>query len=184
MLCGEKLEQPGQAHSCSRSKFIDQAYVWGLHAGPLRKALHSFKYKRDLGLADTFASLLEGIAADLSEPIDLVVPVPLGPKRERERGYNQAALLAAALCGRSGLPYSRSSVRRIRETRTQVGLSVGQRRENVRGAFGARPDLVSGKSVLLVDDVLTTGATLNACAEALKQAGAVRVIGLTLARAP
>jgi competence protein ComFC len=184
VLCGEKLEDPNQQHHCPRKDQLGQVYVWGLHAGPLRKALHNYKYNRDLGLADAFAELLEGPLGGVGQQFDLVVPVPLGRKRKKERGYNQAALLAAALCGRMGFRHAPDGLQRVRETRSQVGLSVDQRKENVRGAFKAKTAVVSGKRVLLVDDVLTTGATLNACADALKQAGAVEVHAITLARAP
>jgi ComF family protein len=158
--------------------------VWGLHSGPLREALHRFKYKRDLGLADAFAELLIEVFQRAGEETDLVVPVPLGRKRQRERGFNQAAMLAAAFSGKLGIVYRPGAAKRIRETRSQVGLSVPQRRENVAGAFQADPKTISGKRVLLIDDVLTTGATLNACARALKDAGAAAVVALTLARAP
>ncbi|MEN8240689.1 MAG: phosphoribosyltransferase family protein [Chloroflexota bacterium] len=116
--------------------------------------------------------------------LDMIVPVPLGPKRLKERGYNQAYLLAEAYANRLAIECNQHALRRIRETRTQVGLSIVQRQQNVTGAFKAESKEVSGKRVLLIDDILTTGATLNACAVALKQAGADRVFSLTLAHAP
>ena len=116
--------------------------------------------------------------------VDLIVPVALGPKRLKERGYNQANLLASPCAIRLGVECNQRALRRIRETRSQVGLSIVQRQNNVSGAFIADSKEVGGKRVLLIDDVLTTGATLNACAEALKQAGAVQIFSLTLARAP
>jgi ComF family protein len=183
VLCGERLKAD-QPHKCSRSTFIDKALVWGLHAGPLRRALHRFKYKRDLGLAEIFGDLMAAVYEQVGQEVDLVVPVPLGKKRHRERGYNQAALLAAVVSAKLGISQKTSAVKRIRETESQVGLSIDRRRQNVAGAFRATPGLVAGKRVLLVDDVLTTGATLNACAQALKEAGAHMVITLTLARAP
>jgi ComF family protein len=146
--------------------------------------LHQFKYRRDLGLADAFAEHLVSIYTAAQVEVDLVVPVPLGRKRYQERGYNQAALLATAFSGRLGMRCLPAAVKRIKETKSQVGLNIEQRRENVANAFQADARLVSDKRILLIDDVLTTGATLNSCAEALKQAGAVQVITLTLARAP
>jgi ComF family protein len=115
--------------------------------------------------------------------VDLIVPIPLGRERMKERGYNQADLLARPLALATGRPYSTQAVRRERETATQVGLGVKERRENVSGAFRGDRRLVSGRTVLVVDDVATTGATISACANALTAAGAIGVYGLTLARA-
>lgn len=183
-FCGDVLPRAFKPHSCSHQTHIDRALVWGLHSGPLRVALHQFKYRRDLGLADTFARYLISIFSTVQVHIDLVIPVPLAKKRYQERGYNQAALLAAAFSGQLGMRCRPAAAKRIIETKSQVGLNIEQRRENVAGAFWADNRKVFGKSVLLIDDVLTTGATLNACAQALKQAGAQQVIALAVARAP
>ncbi|MCS6909837.1 MAG: ComF family protein [Anaerolineales bacterium] len=151
--------------------------------GPLRRALHHLKYQRDILLGDTLAEWLcdlyyrEGLAADL------IVPVPLSPQRLRERGYNQADLLARPLAEWAGVPYAPGALLRSRHTLSQVGLSADERRQNVAGAFVADRRLVAGRQVVVVDDVCTTGATLAACAEALHAAGAAKVWGLTLARA-
>jgi ComF family protein len=115
--------------------------------------------------------------------VDVITPVPLGLARLVQRGYNQSALLARPLALALGVRYYPQSLRRSRETRSQVGLSAAQRKENVIGAFEARSDLVSGRNILVVDDVTTSGATLEACAVALFDAGALKVFGLTLARA-
>ncbi|MGB8213834.1 MAG: phosphoribosyltransferase family protein [Anaerolineales bacterium] len=115
--------------------------------------------------------------------MNLVVPVPLGRQRMKERGYNQVALLAMPLAAIQGWRYSPRVLTRVRETRSQVGLSVAERKENISGAFQANPALVSGKTILLMDDVATTGATLSACSDALVKAGAKIVYALTLARA-
>jgi ComF family protein len=114
---------------------------------------------------------------------DLITNVPLGKSRLKERGYNQVTVIARPLAMAMNLPLATQAIVRERETRSQVGLSAQERLTNVAGAFRALPNIVSGKSVLLVDDVATTGATLNACAAALRTAGAVRVYALTLARA-
>jgi ComF family protein len=121
----------------------------------------------------------------------LLVPVPLHSARQRERGFNQSALLAAGLAGELGrengghdLAILAGCLRRHRATRPQTGLSVAARRENLRGAFEvAKPEQVRRRAIVLVDDVMTTGATISACARVLRRAGAACVLGITLARA-
>jgi competence protein ComFC len=151
--------------------------------GPLREALHRLKYQRDLGLGEALGRLLVEQIGTMGWKVDLIVPIPLGRKRMKERGYNQADLLARPLALATGSQYSTRAVRRERETVTQVGLGVRERLENVSGAFLAEKQLVSDRTVLVVDDVATTGATISACASALTAAGASGVYGLTLARA-
>jgi ComF family protein len=119
----------------------------------------------------------------LAWEIDVIVPVPLGVARQKERGYNQAALIARPVALETGWAYRPKALSRVRETKTQVGLSIEERRMNVGGAFKAEGEGVAGKNVLLIDDVLTTGSTMEACAAALIEAGAAKVFGLTLARA-
>ncbi|MCZ7544770.1 MAG: phosphoribosyltransferase family protein [Anaerolineae bacterium] len=115
-------------------------------------------------------------------PPDLILPVPLHANRQRWRGYNQSTLLAEALGVRLEVPVAADALARVRDTRAQVGLSARARRQNVSGAFVVRaPHRVSGRTILLVDDVVTTGATLAACAEALYQADAEAVWAVTLA---
>jgi ComF family protein len=117
-------------------------------------------------------------------PADLIVPVPLHAARQRERGYNQSALLAMPLSRVSNLPVAEPALERVKVTTPQVTLNAVERKANVRAAFEARSDLVRGRRVLLVDDVCTTGATLESSSIALRQAGAASVWALTLARAP
>jgi competence protein ComFC len=151
--------------------------------GPLRQALHSLKYKRDIILADTLAQVLAEAWRTYAVPGDLVLPVPLSGPRLRERGYNQAALLARGFAELAGLAYTLKGAARVRHTLSQVGLSAARRRENLAGAFMGKPETVAGRAVILIDDVCTTGATLRSCAEALMAAGAAGVWGLTVARA-
>lgn len=148
-------------------------------AGPIRDAVHRLKYQREFARAEWCAIWLIDDFNRLSWPVDLIVPVPLHAARERERGYNQAEKLARDLSHGVGVPVSNALVRR-RFTRPQVGLGAAERVENVNLAFAARGAL-EGQSVLLIDDVLTTGATLNDCARACSAAGAKLVWGLTLA---
>ncbi|MGD8458653.1 MAG: ComF family protein, partial [Anaerolineales bacterium] len=162
---------------------LDRIIIWGNHEGPLRQALHKLKYRRDISLGDELSECLIDVVRENKIKGDLVVPVPLSAKRLRERGYNQAALLARPLALAFDIPYHPRSLKRIKETQTQVGLSIAQRRENVKGVFYANPVQVKGKTVILVDDVMTTGATINEAGRTLKLAGANQVIGLTLAKA-
>lgn len=155
--------------------------------GPLRRAIHGLKYRGRRDAAESLAELLLVPLARLDPPLatgaphpPLVVPIPLAPDREAIRGYNQAALLAGPLAARARLPYQSSPLRRVRPTLPQVGLSRRQRRANVRGAFAAAA--VEGRSVVLVDDVTTTGSTLGSAASACLAAGAARVYAVTLAR--
>jgi len=152
--------------------------------GPLQKALHRLKYKRDIILADALGERLAVSSVLAGVPAGLVVPVPLAEERLHERGYNQAALLARTFAELRGLPWSARVLRRVRHTPSQVRLNAEQRRANVKDAFRAEGRALAGRTILLVDDVCTTGATLAACAAALLAGGAQSVWGLTLARAP
>ena len=115
-------------------------------------------------------------------PAEVIVPVPLHENRLRARGYNQAALLAQVLGQKIGLPISEGTLARVRETLPQVGLGAQERKENVRDAFRCLDDGLAGRRVLLVDDVCTTGSTLEACSLALRQGRARSIWALTLAR--
>jgi ComF family protein len=119
----------------------------------------------------------------LNWPINMVVPVPLGRKRMRERGYNQVGLVARPMAALTGWQYAPRALVRARETKSQVGLSAVERQENMRDAFRSDPRLVAGRTVLLLDDVVTTGATLKACADALLLSKARAVYAVTIARA-
>jgi ComF family protein len=151
--------------------------------GPIRHAIHSLKYRRNEALGDALAPYLAGYAHKLGWQVDLVVPVPSGKQRMKERGYNQVGLLAMPLAAIQKWRYSPGALVRMRETRSQVGLSPMERKEKKSGAFQADPALVAGKEILLLDDVVTTGATFAACSEALNNAGAKYIYALTLARA-
>jgi ComF family protein len=119
---------------------------------------------------------------DLEWNVDAVVPIPLGKSRQAERGYNQVALLGLPLALSLDLPYRPAGLTRIKDTRSQVGLPASERLANVQHAFQAHQDLVQDQTILLLDDVTTTGATLESATQALLQAGAHEVYALTLAR--
>lgn len=154
-----------------------------VYQSPLREAIHKLKYKHDIGLGEALSFYLIELYDKLNWKIDLIVPVPLSPSKKQERGYNQSALLAWPLAIARGIQFQPAAVARIRNTRPQVELSARERRENVKDAFLARAELVSAKRVLVVDDVTTTGSTIQACCKAIRAAGAKEVFAMTLARA-
>jgi competence protein ComFC len=149
----------------------------------LRLAIHRLKYKKDLGLGEALSIHLIDLLHMFNWPIDLITAVPLSVNRLAERGYNQSSLLARPVALAQKVPYQPKAICRARETVSQVGLSASKRQENVYNAFVANPSMVSGKVVLILDDVTTTGATLHNCSSALLRAGAKMVYGLTLAKA-
>jgi ComF family protein len=157
---------------------------WSIFEGRVRTALHALKYRRDLGLGEALAPSLMDFVEELAWPVDTLVPVPLAPRRLAERGYNQVALIARLISSGLRLSYSPDALVRVRETRSQVGLDRPDRQANVRDAFRGVSGKVRQRTILLVDDVATTGATLSACARALRAAGAADVYAVTVARAP
>jgi competence protein ComFC len=154
-----------------------------IYQGPIREAIHRLKYRRDVGLGEMLSRPMIASLKKLNWSLDIITSVPLGLVRFKERGYNQATLLARPIALYLEKPFSTGALRRTRETRTQVGLTVSERHDNMVNAFRADSNLVSGKNVLVVDDVATSGATLNACAKALLNEGAANVYCFSLARA-
>ena len=175
--------------ACGRCRRGLPSFARGFSLGPyeggLRVALHELKYR---GRRRVAARLAEAVLAEAgSAPVladgTVLVPVPLHPRRRRERGFNQAELLAAELAKRAGLQVASGALVRRIDTPSQTGLSAAARRANMAGAFAVRGRAqVAGHVVVLVDDVLTTGATARACARALLQAGATEIRLLTAAR--
>ncbi len=156
---------------------------FALYKDPIRKAVHRLKYESDIGLAEVLAMYLAEVIVRTDWQIDLVTAVPLSGHRMRQRGYNQSALLARNLAWLLNLPFSARALIRIKETQVQVGLDSRQRKLNVDKAFLANPKFCAQKSILVVDDVATTGATLSSCAQALISASSRQVYAVTLARA-
>lgn len=164
---------------------LQQVRAAGLYIEPLRHFIHLLKYEGRPDLAPDLARYLAAcLAGDewraLAARFDAIAPVPLHAERRRQRGYDQAALLAAGLSARTRIPLQLGLVERVHFRRAQVGLTAAERRANVQDAFAAQP-ACRGQNVLLIDDVYTTGATLAACATALRTEGASLVCGLTLA---
>jgi len=165
---------------CRRtSRFVDRARAVGAYDGALRAIVHALKYEGRRSLAMPLGRLMQMRGADVLEGASCVVPVPLHASRRRQRGFNQATDLARRL----HLPVV-PALRRVRATATQTDLPSAQRHRNVRDAFAMSRSAATlvGATVVLVDDVSTTGATLEACARVLKEAGVSEVRALTAAR--
>ncbi len=165
---------------------LDGLCAFAFHGGPLRDAIHQLKYEDLRALALPLGKMMARGWQTLRPPdhdIDVVVPVPLHVSRQRERGYNQAELLARQLAAEIGRPMMKDCLVRTRATAPQVELGAQERQSNVRGAFKVLNDQLAGKRVLLIDDVCTTGSTLEAACSALRTGNASSVWAYTLARA-
>jgi ComF family protein len=156
------------------------------YGGPVRGMVAELKYSGRRRMARTMAMLAWGDDSPARAALsgaEVVVAVPLHSSRQRMRGYNQSEELARELAGLAGKPFVAGALARIRDTRPQVGLKRDERRDNVRNAFAVvQPGRIAGREVALVDDVLTTGATLSECARALAAAGARGVRGICFGR--
>lgn len=183
-LCGEPGQRPGLCPGCQGHPLrIDGIRSVATYEGALREAIHCFKYKYMRGLAEVLGGLLVTFWRANAFSVDAIVPVPLHRRRVRERGYNQSAVLALVLGREVQLPVLTDALQRDRYTISQVRLGWQERRKNVADAFSCVDRRLAGKHVLLVDDVCTTGSTLEACSIALRAGGARSVHALTLARA-
>jgi ComF family protein len=181
--CGRPFRGTGPCPACRDGRFaLGQARSPYFFEGALQHAVYGLKYRGRRVLAGPLGRLLTDYLRGLDWPAAAIVPVPLNRQRERARGYNQSALLARALAAQAGWPLLEHGLVRWRNTRPQVGLAGAARQENVRGAFRWEAPSPPPAQVLLLDDVYTTGATMEACAAALREAGAGEVRGLALAR--
>jgi len=182
--CGRPRPNGRLCPLCQRDPLqIDGVRAVAYFDGTLREAIHHFKYYNRQALAVPLGQLMGDYWERSPLPAEIIVPVPLHPDRLRERGYNQATLLARELGKSIGLPVAEISLARVRATRPQVELRAQERKENVRDAFRCSNAELKGKRILLIDDVCTTGATLEACSIALRQVGARSIWAFTLARA-
>jgi competence protein ComFC len=196
-VCGMPVETAAAADSSvfvcplcinakDRTYAFDRLRSWSFYEGAMVRAILLLKFENIEPLGGLFARLLADLVAKGGPQLkaDVVVPVPLHRQRERERGYNQAALIAKPLAKMLGLPCKSVLLTRIRPRPDKHILTLEERWESVRGAFATRPgSQIDNLRVLLLDDVMTTGATLDSCAKTLRDAGARSVVGVTVARA-
>ena len=188
--CGLPLDPqatgPELCYECRKTASpITWARAAGIYEGTLQQAILNFKFAGRRVLAKPLAELLAATYGDglcPKESFDFVSPVPLHSERLKERGFNQSELLAEYFCQAVGKVITKDLLQRVRPTLPQVLLPRQERAKNVRGAFAANREIVTGKSILLIDDISTTGATLKECAKILQKAGAEKVCVLTLAR--
>ena len=190
-ICGIPfISKEVENHPCgacvTHRKYFTMARALGAYEGSLQEAIHRWKYEGKTYLTPFFAEWMEeGLNRHWGpHSLDLLIPAPLHPQRLRERGFNQALLLVKELSRRTGIPYRKTILQKKKPTIPQVNLSGTEREKGLRGAFQVigKEELL-GKSVLLVDDVYTTGATVNECSKVLLRGGAERVNVLTLAHA-
>ncbi len=182
-MCGLPQTKQGVCDTCRADRPHFRALrAWAVFDDPIRTALHKLKYRRNISMGYSLSLQMNDFVKDLNWPIDMIVPIPLGRKRMQERGYNQVAMIAKPLAMSLNVHYAPNQLKRRKETRSQVGLSSMERRENVRAAFEAGMGVI-GKTVLVMDDVSTTGSTLSSSAEVLYASGAKDVFALTVARA-
>jgi ComF family protein len=196
-ICGRPFPNAsGDDHTCAacldRPPAFTRARAWACYPGdhhaehPLRRVVQKFKYGRKVSLGKPLGRLLASGCGEFlkeCEP-DLILPVPLHPKRLRWRGFNQSVLLAREVSRATNVPLDPFTLYRSKETLPQTQLSEEERRRNVRAAFSLKtPHTVARRTVLVLDDVYTSGATVNECSRVLKQSGAKAVYVLTLARA-
>jgi ComF family protein len=179
--CGQP--ETGGTMVCRRCRWwsseLEQARAAVEFGGPAREAVHRLKYGGEYARAEWCAAMMMDLLATFAAPPDVVCAVPLARRRRRARGFNQSEVIGRALAEQTNLAYL-EALERIHETPPQVGLSAAERSANVFDAFRARQPLTD-MTLLIVDDVLTTGATMRACARAAVQAGAAHVVGITFA---
>lgn len=183
-VCGRPVAQEGRCFFCRDRSALDHGRAWLLFVPPSDKVIHHFKYRGKTALAHLLARAMAGITrADfVLAQADLIAPIPLFWWKQLRRGYNQSAALAQIMSRETGIA-QQEPLKRRKNTRTQTRLDAAARRKNVLNAFEVRGD-IRDRKVLLVDDVLTTGATLTECARVLKEAGAAKVYSCVAAITP
>ena len=185
--CALPLTQPAAfcAHCLRHTPSFDRVLAPLQYASPLDTLIMRFKFKEDLAAGNLLADLVIDAIRTSTMPLpDLIIPVPLHERRLRERGFNQSLELARRIGKAFARQVDGATLRRMRATEVQSVLAAKARRQNVRGAFASAPGRIDGRSIALVDDVVTTAATVNECATILKRAGAREVNVWAVARAP
>jgi len=182
--CGHPAATDGLCATCRATpSHLDRIAASAVFAHPLRDAIHDLKYNNGRNLARPLGARMAVFWRQGNFAADVIIPVPLHPARLAERGYNQSALLARSMSQEISVRIDETVLVRAKATQQQALLKAGERRENVKDAFACR-GRVSGQRVVLVDDVCTTGSTLESCAAVLRASGAASVWAFTLARAP
>lgn len=182
-LCGGFTSKKGFCPDCSRNKPSYSGFrAFAFYDGVIRKAIQQLKYHNDIGIGDYLAEFLVESYLRTGWQADVVVPIPIGEVKREQRGYNQAGRLAKPVAENLNLNYRPQALRRIHEVSSQVGLNESERHENVRNAFMANSTWIMDKKVLLIDDVYTSGATMQAAANELIIGGAETVWCLALAK--
>jgi competence protein ComFC len=181
-VCGLPQAADGVCNICrAEPPYFHALRAWAVFEDPVRKALHRLKYRRDFSIGEALAAQMTDFAKGLNWHMDMLIPIPLSRQRMKERGYNQVGMIAKPLARALEVEFVPKALVRCKDTCSQVGLSKQERQKNVLGAFQAVG--VKGKTILILDDVSTTGSTLSSSAEALLLAGAKDVYALTVARA-
>jgi len=183
LICGEIIETGTNCSNCIKlHPSFEQARSWGVYTGILRQVVQKIKYKRGFGIIEYITEPLIHFIKNWGISVDMIVPIPLGEKREIDRGYNQSVLISKPISEYLNIPMHEHALIRSRATKSQVGLNYEERKLNMKNAFRADKSTCNKKSILLIDDIATTCSTLNESAKALKTAGAKNVFCFTVAR--
>ena len=167
---------------CGKNMFLDGLYVTAHFSGPVKKAIHLLKYRFVYDLTRELVDTLIKKLPDSFKAYDFLLPVPLHPKKESERGFNQSYLIAKVISEKLGIPVFRKIIKRIKYTKPQYGLNIKDRKLNLKGVFSlSKGAKIQNKKIIIVDDVATTFSTLKECSKELKKAGAASVFALVLA---
>lgn len=181
--CQKLLADEAITPSVSALNLLSGVVATAKHAGVMESAVQALKYHEALSLAPLFAKRMALALEKTDWTVDILIPVPISSLRMKERGYNQAKEISHCLAQQLNIPHQADALQKVRHTQSQVGLSQAERLVNVQEAFTADSSLITGKTLLLVDDVRTTGATLSECAQAALQAGATAVYAITVTAA-